>query len=149
MLIIKTELEEMILPKILNYQLTLNNQLKKKKTIEMENGLFSKTGLNVLLLVEEEKCSSKEFVNPPPELELHVKKDLKFLKKIVTNNLVLILVKEVVVLLQKLEPPSLELKKFLIDLKDMNFVNSKKKMLTLCLISQEPPCQLLTPLELF
>lgn len=137
--------------KIFNYPLILNNLKKKKKKIEMENGLFFKTGLNVLLHVEEEKCSFKEFANHPLDLEHHVKKDLKFLKKIVTNNLVLILVKEkeLLVLLLKSEPPSLELKKSLIDLKDMNSVNLKKKMLKSCLISQELLCPLPTQLELF
>jgi hypothetical protein len=69
--------------KIFNYPLIHNNLKKKKKMIEMENGLFFKTGLNVLLHVEEEKCSFKEFANHLLELEHLVKKDLKFLKKIV------------------------------------------------------------------
>jgi len=149
MLTIKIKSVMLIFLKTSNYPSILNNLKKKKKMIEMENGLFFKTGLNVLLHVEEEKCSFKEFANHPLELEHHVKKDLKFLKKTVTNNLVLILVKEeLLVLLLKSEPPSLELKKSLIDLKDMNYVNLKKKMLKSCLISQELLCPLPTQLEL-
>jgi hypothetical protein len=136
--------------KILNYLLIHNNLKKKKKMIEMVNGLFFKIGLNVLLLVVEEKCSFKEFVNPLLELVPLVKKDQKFLKKIVTLMHAQISVKEDLEDLQlKLEPLLLELKKFLIDLKDMNFVNSKKKMLKSCLISQELLCLSLTLLELY
>jgi len=136
--------------KILNYLLTHNNLKKKKKMIEMVNGLFFKIGLNVLLLVEEEKCSSKEFANHLLELVLLVKKDQKFLKKIVILMHAPTSAKEDLEDLQlKLEPLLLELKKFLIDHKDMNFVNSKKKMLKLCLISQEQLCLSLTLLELY
>lgn len=136
-------------PKISNYLLTLNNLKKKKKMTETENGLFFKTGLSVLLLVEEEKCSFKEFANPPLELVLLVKKDQKFLKKTVIKTHVPISAKEDLVDLPlKLELQLSEPKKFLTDLKDMNFVNSKKKMLKSCSISQELPCLSLTLLEL-
>jgi hypothetical protein len=107
----------------LNYLLTPNNLKRRRKRTEMENGLFFKTGLNVLLLVEEEKCSCKESVNPPLELVPLVKKVLKFSKKTVTLKTVPIGVKMELNHQLRLEHQLLEPKKFLIDPKDTNFVN--------------------------
>jgi len=110
--------------KILNYPLILNNLNQKKKEIEMENGSSYKIGLNVLLHVEEDKCSYKEYANHPLEMVLNVNLVLIFLLKIVMKNLAQIGILMMKLKLQpKLELQLLELKKFLTDHKDMNFVN--------------------------
>jgi len=100
--------------------------------MSMENGLLYLIGHNVHLHVGVVNLFCNGFANLPKEkTENLVLLVLKFWAKIVILNLV----RQWLMLKQKPMNQSLRLKKFPLDLRDMKFVNWKKKTWIWCLIN--------------